>query len=249
MIVTFNIIFWKGFDFDSRYKNLQFTREKIKHFSEYCNSKNLDSRVLVFDFSEKQEIADSVHIPYPNNEFRKSEKINRILEYNKINIGPDVFCFLDSDIFFLEEDYQSLYNLIINLQDKHIFQGNVFDVQNLTGIDFKNYTAANMQTSLRGVDGIGGFWVVKFNEVFSIGGYDERFTVWGGEDDNLVERMKNNGCNIHKVPINLYHLPHASLKNNMANKPQYQFQCGLIYVPETITQYSLITKNYLKPND
>lgn len=245
MNVTFNIIFWRGFDFEARKKNLQFTRKRLDSFVEFCCNRGINAKALVFDFSENQEIENSIHISYPNNEFRKSEKINKLLEFNKINHDPDTFCFLDSDIFFLEKDYNILFELIVSLQDKHIFQGNVLDVQNLHGIDFNNNTASNMQTKYRGVDGIGGFWIVKFNEVFSIGGYDERFTIWGGEDDNLVERMKNNGCITNKVPVDLYHLPHASLKNSAFNNPQYRTQCGLIYVNDTITQYSSITKKYL----
>ena len=245
MSVTFNIIFWRGFDFEARLKNLQFTTVKIKQFSDYCNSRGIDSRVLIFDFSENKEIANSIHVPYPINEYRRSEKINRVLEYNKLNICPDVFCLLDSDIFFLDNDYSSLCNLITGVENKQIFQSNVFDIQNLSGIDFDNYTATGMQTIFREVAGIGGFWIVKFNEVFSIGGYDERFTVWGGEDDNLATRMKNNGCTIGKVPASIYHLPHASLQNNIHHRAQYYNQCRLLRVSETVTRHSIITNKYL----
>ena len=51
--ISFNILYWNGFDSETRLKNALFCYEKIKKFSEYTKSKGIDVNVFLFDFSVK----------------------------------------------------------------------------------------------------------------------------------------------------------------------------------------------------
>jgi len=52
-----------------------------------------------------------------------------------------------------------------------------------------------------------GIWK---DEVINIGGYDEDFNDgYGGEDNDLVDRLQLNGCSYHRVDTNVVHLYHG----------------------------------------
>jgi GT2 family glycosyltransferase len=47
------------------------------------------------------------------------------------------------------------------------------------------------------------------DEIVKIGGYDEDFTGYASEDNDLIERLKLNGCSHFKVNTNIVHLHHG----------------------------------------
>jgi hypothetical protein len=245
MKITFNILYWKGFDFENRFRNLEFSWFKIKKFVSYLKEKGVDAECLLFDFSESNILPESIHIPYPNNSFNKSEKINKALIYNKEKYNPEIICVLDSDIFFEEDQYDKFIKIIWDLKDKEVLVPTLLDIINHTEVDFKNKSINNPRTIKRGLGGLGGLYMLKFNELFNIGGFDERFTIWGGEDDNISVRLSKNGCNVKTIDIDLYHLPHQSMMSLAHRDSKYYDQIGLIHNQEIITEYSLITKKYL----
>ena len=58
-------------------------------------------------------------------------------------------------------------------------------------------------------------------ELLKIGGYDEDFTGWGADDDDIVERLVLNGLNYHYTNakiIHLYHKKQYDRKNKINNK-------------------------------
>jgi len=57
-------------------------------------------------------------------------------------------------------------------------------------------------------------------------GYDERFVVWGGEDDDLKARLEKRGVTLDRIPgYYVVHQWHKSICN--INLPQYKIQVNL----------------------
>ena len=245
MTITFNILFWKGFDFENRLRNLEFSWFRLKKFVSYLKEKGITSECLLFDFSDENIIPESIHISYPNGVYKRSEKINRVLEYNKENHNPKIICVMDSDIFFEEDQYDKLIEIFTNLNQKQVLVPNLSDIINENDVDFINKTIHNPRTINRGLGGLGAFFMLRFDEIFNIGGFDERFIIWGGEDDNISVRLDKNGCVVSRIDIKLYHLPHKSMAPLAHSDPQYRQQVRYIHNNDIKTPYSLITKKYL----
>lgn len=244
MKITFNMLFWDGEDSETRLKNLNFAWNKLKEFSEFCGHNDIQNVCLLFDFSEEKKINDSIHIPYLKNEYKRSEKINKVLEYNYKNYNPELICFLDSDVFFNKDQYFYLLHEIKNFNKNDVMVSKLQDIQNNDAINFENnYT--EYQVKERIITGLGAFFLINFSILFNIGGFDERFIVWGGEDDDIASRLDNLGIQRYYIPIIFYHLPHESLRTNTINTEQYKKQYKIIYNNDIVTKFSLITNKYL----
>ena len=246
--ISFNILYWNGFDSETRLKNALFCYERIKKFSEYSKLKGIDVNVFLFDFSEKDPIENSIHIPYKNGEYKRSEKMNKVIEYNYINYFPEIFCCLDSDIFFNESEFDKLINELNNFDSGSMTICSVLDIQNSNNIDYNNNTLfpGNISVRPRFMAGLGAFYIINFDILFNIGGFDERFICWGGEDDDIGERLTRIGIKKRYTTVQLFHLPHKSLSNDSIKSEQYRNQCKIIGNNDTITKHSLIENKYLK---
>lgn len=244
MKITFNILFWKGFDFENRLRNLEFSWYRLKKFVSYLKEKGIKSECLLFDFSEESLLQESIHMPYPNDVYKRSEKINQVLIYNKENYKPEIICVIDSDIFFEENQYDKLIEIITNLKDKKVLVPNLSDIIDSNEVDFINKKINKPRTVNRGLGGLGAFFMLKFDEIFNIGGFDERFIVWGGEDDNISVRLSKNGCDVSRVDIKLYHLPHQSMMSSAHRDVRYHEQVKYVHVDEINTKHSKINEKY-----
>jgi hypothetical protein len=245
MKITFNILFWKGFDFENRLRNLEFSWFRLKKFVSYLKEKGIESECLLFDFSEENILPESIHIPYPDGVYKRSEKINRVLIHNKETYNPEIICVLDSDIFFEEDQYDKFIQIIKDLKDKEVLIPNLSDIIDHNEVDFINKKINNPRTVNRGLGGLGAFFMLRFNELFNVGGFDERFTIWGGEDDNISIRLSNNGCSVDRIDIKLYHLPHQSMMPSAHKDSRYYEQIRLLNNQDIVTNSSLISKKYL----
>ncbi len=69
------------------------------------------------------------------------------------------------------------------------------------------------------------------NEFFSIGGYDEDFIGIAADDNDLVERLKLNGCRYHVGNFQVVHLCNELLDANKLTSrfsdPRYQYNVKL----------------------
>lgn len=248
---SFNIIFWNSSDVQLL-ENTKMCIFKAIQFVKFLNKNNLNSILNVFDFSEKQVLENSIHIPYPSNEFRKSEKINNIIKYNFEKINPTIFSIIDSDVVILQEEYIDLANSLIELYNNENIFYTCFlsDIRNRSCIDFKNnkIDIKKAEIELRSVDYLGAFFSIHFKELCKIGGFDERFVDYGGEDCDASDRLKRNGLKSKQLGATFYHLPHISLENKEVYNPQF----NIVTDDLSIFRYGKILPNELfinKKND
>ncbi len=70
---------------------------------------------------------------------------------------------------------------------------------------------------------------IRRDEFFAIGGYDEDFTGIGYDDNDLMERLLNNGCYYYQTAANAIHLYHDRIFSGRENSPEAQFNGRLYY--------------------
>ena len=224
MKISFFTAFWSNDNFE-RLRNISFTKEKIEDLCDYLYDNGIDCNFTIFDFSEKKQINESVHIPYDKNSYDRSKKVNMCMKYLIDKENPEIICQFDSDIFLEKKHYKYFYDLIKNLNNNDFYIASVFDISemSLPIIDFKNMEVdlTKVIYSVRNITGLGAVFLTNTSNLTNVGGFDERFKVWGGEDDDLADRLMKTGKNRKFFPFNFYHLPHTSLGKNIEKNPDY----------------------------
>jgi glycosyltransferase involved in cell wall biosynthesis len=86
-------------------------------------------------------------------------------------------------------------------------------------------TLQNGDWEKKAIRACGGCLVVAKDWLMKIHGFDEKYTLWGAEDDDLVERATKDGLELYLVPLNTtfcvhqWHLP--SSKTTLKWNRQY----------------------------
>ena len=126
------MLFWDmGCEF--RNKNTKVSWNELKKMTEYLKSKNLNINCYLFEFGENFIFDDSIKIKMNLDYYERSKKINISLNH-EINDGSDFISIMDSDTFFVEEDYDDLYKdffEITNSQFPSVFTYNLLDVDEI----------------------------------------------------------------------------------------------------------------------
>lgn len=212
MKISFNIPFW--YKNQERFENLMITHKVLKNLQNYLILNGLDVEVNVFEFSEDQQYyKDSVYIPIPGS-YNKSLKVNHALKYLNQS-SPDIVSFVDGDCFVDKKDYPRVLDLLqsidttkyycnnlIKLEVRQFFNQNTFEVE-----PFYKFENSGR------IDGLGGIWVCDFKTLYEVGGFDERYTGWGREDEDLGKRLTLKGLSFSQLPFNVFHLPHPFEKS------------------------------------
>jgi predicted glycosyltransferase involved in capsule biosynthesis len=227
MKVNFNICFWEFKDFENRLRNTKFSWQMMKEFIEFCKTKGLDFSCYLFDFSKNKNFNDGIHLPLSEISYERSKKLNLAIEWNFINDKPEYVCFLDADVFFLKNEYEAIILQILELNSNEFITSGVYDFPNNESVDFeKNLLIDIPQTTIRDIPGLGAFFFVDMSTLIETGAFDERFIVWGGEDDDLKMRLEKKGLRRKTLKSKLYHLyhptliDHANIENNHIKQEQ-----------------------------
>lgn len=228
MRISLNICFWSFNDTTNRIRNTIFSWERLKRFTDWYNSSHCSNRLdcFLFDLSNTQVLSESIHLPFIESTYERSKKINHCIEWNILNYKPDIICFLDSDIFFLEDQYINFSNAIENFDKTTFAVSDVWDIKDNSLLDFDNYKFKNLSfnsklniltgapVEKRTIKGLGAFFMIDLNAIVEVGGFDERFIVWGGEDDDLRYRLQRNKLKPVNLPVTLFHINHETLINH-----------------------------------
>jgi hypothetical protein len=215
-----NMVFWTdGLQNSTRVKNVLYTIEEAKRLTNFL-SKEINCNFKVFDYSETRVISDSIHIPYPKGVFKKSEKINHILS----NCSSEMFSIIDSDCFVNNNDYEKLLKLVLDnwLNSCITFDVLDFSVEGTNKILNEKHNPNLLNTTSRfpgRAGGLGAFFITNTENLKKHGGFDTKFTTWGGEDGFIYDQIDRDGA-IKKIPvkndfIKLYHLWHFSDRENI----------------------------------
>ncbi len=224
-MIHFCMAFWTdGQENSSRERNVHLTWPYLKDMVRYLNSKSVPATANIFDYSPEKIIDDATHIPYPIGTYKRSEKLNGI-----INTFPeeDNICLMDCDVFIHRTQWDALATLASNVTYEIGFFFNFakLDDGNIP-LDQVDPHGTHPLVFTKGcVGGFGGFHLTSIKSIKDIGFFDEKFTTWGGEDGHLMDRWNykfiRTGVSEDRVlPL---HLPHFQDRENILyfNREEY----------------------------
>jgi hypothetical protein len=212
----------------TRYENIIFVEHHLKKLCSYMQQKGLDVTYQIYDFSVNRVIENSIHIPFPLNHFKKSQKWNITI----FNTNTDFFIGMDADMIIHEKDYEELYNLLLSvtLEKFYNFNCKALQIDDRNKIDYNGFTTDNFDeigfhyyVTEGYVLSMGGFFICPTRLLKDCGGYNENLTHRGGEDGEILDRI-NTMIQERKILYNVervrvfniipYHLPHEILWEN-----------------------------------
>lgn len=221
---------WDGKRESTRLRNVEFCWRELQKLKTYLCEQNINVDCIMYDFSPERMIADAVHIPYPLGEYKRAEKINKIL---KILDGQnyEYMVIFDADLFIDPLDYEQFANILttkINPDGVCLFdaaklgESDTIDIVNQKQKNYKSlsfayaWSGSKVNGPLKGrTGGFGGLYIAPIKLLLKAGGYDEKFTGWGGEDNELLDRMLHSKSaivkrkNINSIrTMAPYHLSH-----------------------------------------
>jgi len=223
--ISLNMKFWDDGQRDStRVRNVNFTWKELKKLSLFLTNQNVKINTTLYDFSVKKIIPDSKHVAYPFGVYKKAEKTNIILKDQKVY---DFFMMIDCDAFFYKNDYNNLLSLITNLNKGDVC---TFDLAKLESdisktIDEDNFDINNIEWSYAYAGdkkngplhhhsgGLGGVYICDTDLLLKLGGFDEKYEGWGGEDGDMFGRIWASNIEHTFKPVRNFapfHLPHFS---------------------------------------
>jgi len=212
MKVSINLPFW--YTKQDRLDNLESTYLMLKDLESFLLFKGIDISVNVFEFSfDKQYFTKSIYLPVEG-EFNKSLKLNTALKYLKENNKPDIVSFNDSDCFVNKPDYDKVEKLIKEFDKKYFYCNNFIKLAPNIGINKETLEFDKKFYSFKYMGGLqqalGGMWFADFNTIYEIGGFDERYVNWGGEDQDIGKRLVLKGVTPKLLPYKCFHLYHEN---------------------------------------
>lgn len=223
--LSINMKFWDdGMPESTRIRNVNFSWSELKKFTNFLKSKNIVVDSTLYDFSPEKIISDANHIPYPLGVYKKAEKTNIIL---KEKSEFDFFMMVDCDAFFYEKDYDLFYELFVSLELGDVI---TFDLAKLEDrvseyIIDGSFVVENADWSYaysgprevgpltHHLGGLGGVYICDTNLLLELGGFDEKYEGWGGEDGEMMDRIWNTNLHHRFRPTKNFapfHLPHFS---------------------------------------
>lgn len=240
--ISINIPFW--YNKEDRLNNLRTSFKSLRNLQKYLISNGLDVEINVFEFSEERQcFGGSVYLPVEKG-YNKSIRLNYALKWLKQNKNIDIVSFIDSDCVVDIKDYPKILEQFTNFDKLKYYCNNLtkldkkecFNTEQLTLEPF--YTFVNSGI----INGLGGMWICDFDTLYEIGGFDERYTGWGLEDEDVGKRLYLKGLEFQQLDFKVYHLPHE-IESTKKDKILRDIQKKIFIEDNTITRATLLN-NY-----
>lgn len=199
--ISLNMVFWDDGKPDStRIRNVEYTFPQLKKLTSYLLDNGVDATCSLYDFSPDRKTEDSTWIPFPLSEFRKSEKLNILIKEKREH---KFFCMFDCDCFIDPSDYTKMLEQIKNLSTGDIITydlaklGGDVNEYIIDGIFYREKTRWSYAYSglmengplCGSMGGLGGVFICDTKLLCDVGGYNESYKTWGGEDGDLLDRI------------------------------------------------------------
>ena len=227
------MMFWTdGHPNSTRERNIKYAAKKLKELVAYLNISNkIKCNYHIYDYSPSKIIEHSIHIPYPLAAYKRSEKVNNILKTST----ADLFSIIDSDCFIQEKYYDILISKIEQHGINSCFTFDVIDLdpnqtEEVATTDIiADHFIANSRFPNR-AGGLGGFFITNTDNLKLHGGFNEKFTTWGGEDGEIYDKIwrdeKIKKIQIKNDTIKLFHLNHFSDRDNINYFNRAEYICN-----------------------
>ena len=218
--------YWSdGLECSLRERNVQPCWNKVKRLYQFLLDNGVECDCTMYNFSEVNEIEDVRHIRCEISGFNKSKRMNLI--FQKHRYASYLLC-IDADMFFHENDFEQILLLTRSFAQNQVF---TFDAAKLWEADTVTFLSTGQVDFnwdwwfaysgpkengplLHSLGGIGGAYILPRAVLDYIGGFDEEFVRWGGEDgkalSDIVDAI-NSGIDFKVTPIRHFfpfHLNH-----------------------------------------
>jgi predicted glycosyltransferase involved in capsule biosynthesis len=225
--------FWTDGVSSDRERNVFFCWDNVKLLNDFLNEKNIKSECRLYDFSPEKIHPESIHIPYELSTFEKSKKLNTIIDDN---LDCEYVMFIDSDLFFVKNDFEKILTLINNINENILY---TFDCAKLNEEDSKLYVtnqnidifsfdwgfafSANKERGplYHSLGGLGVTFIVNRNILNNYGRFNEDIKTWGGEDGDSLNRIMINYKEIQVNPVRHFHPFHLYHFTDWGNKKYF----------------------------
>lgn len=251
MKIAFAITTWN--ETKEREENFKFSTQHLKKLISFLEKNGVECSLHLYCFGKKNLLNDSNHVNLEALHYHRSFKINYVIkDIIKNKLEPDIFCCVDADIFILERNFLNLLDYIKNTNFKcNYLTAQWYDSSHREDFDFNtNIHVDNIRVETIRSSDASGFFLIDFKILKSIGGYDERFTVWGGEDNDLHIRL--NKINVSKKYMNFLfmHIKHERLNEfsilNTEYKDLYLNQVKITETDKSVIRPTLINDYYVQ---
>lgn len=204
-----------------RNENTKISWKHTKNMIEYLKEKGLNITCSLFEFGRTFHFDDSIKIEMDLNYYERSKKINIALNH-ETNNNVDFVGIMDSDLFFIQEQYDEVFDDVKELENSY---NTKFFTYNLLDLDSeqRNEVVVNGDVDLEklqilkpnfawrhswGSGTLGGYFLAPVQHLKAMGGYNENYLTWGAEDDDALTRLKGHcewNPKMWKGPYHLYH--------------------------------------------
>jgi len=223
--VSLNMMFWTdGLPDKTRDRNVAIAWPEMNKLADFLRKNNITAECNMYDFSVEPVLDYATHIPYPQGTYKRAEKANTVLK----RANGDYFMLFDCDCFFRSSDYSKLLELFKTIHEKQLHTFDAMTPQDTIGDIFEGDNRFNEQYvktwwySHSGLQelgplangmkaGLGGVYIINTRLFLNNGGYNERFTVWGGEDGEAMSMLTHKISDLDIRPNRDFapiHLPH-----------------------------------------
>ena len=227
-MTNINILYWDT-GCSTRKQNTMISWDLTKKMVTNLKNRGLDIQCFLFEFGESFQFEDSIKIETKLDFYERSKKINMVLNH-PVNQDSKFLSIMDSDLFFIEEQYDEVYNDIKSLENERqssFYTYNLLDLDDkqrsyvlntdsLT-VDFEKLKEVMNLLSWRhswGSGTLGGYFIAPTEALKKMGGFDENYITWGAEDDDALTRLKNHCSWVPQKNKGPYHLFHPKNVND-----------------------------------
>lgn len=221
------MLFWDAGE-PTRLENVRLCWRRLLHLADYCAGHGVPIRPILYDFSPTPVLSGARSIPYPRGTYLKAEKSNRVLA-DLADDPPRFIAVMDADLIIREGEYPLMVRRLAELSERRYYVSLVDDLEGRVGVDYEAATLDESKLMITPrrrlmMGDLGGLYVAPYDALRTVGGFDEHFTVWGGEDNAAALALRARGLRPAPLMVRPLHLPHPSLEGAVMGGAEYDEQ-------------------------